>query len=165
MKTLVALCFLLLGGCATPAASDTLHGVVFVVIDGDTVLFKPDHFRQSRAFLKIRLAAIDAPEKHQPYGSAATDALKALVLNQRVAVDTVATDVHGRTLAHLRRGRLMVNLELVRQGLAWSYSGGRAQGDLAEAQREARRAQRGLWQDAEPTPPWVWRRAQAASAP
>src|SRR5690606_21085397 len=114
---------LLLALWAVPAAADTLRGVVIVVIDGDTVLFKPEHYSpRSRGFLKIRLADIDAPEKGQPHGEAATRALKALVLNRRVQVDTVATDAYGRKIARIRRGAVQVNMELVRQGNAWALS-------------------------------------------
>jgi endonuclease YncB( thermonuclease family) len=141
-------------------AAETLTGVVFVVIDGDTVLFKPEHDSpRSRAFLKIRLADIDAPEKDQPHGGAATRALKALVLNRRVEVDTVATDAYGRKIARIRRGAVQVNMELVRQGNAWALSRYRRNADLLAAQHAARRAQRGLWQEPKPTPPWVWRRS------
>jgi len=142
-----------------------MSGVVIVVIDGDTVLFKPDHYRAaSRAFLKIRLADIDAPEKNQPYGDAATRALTALVLDQQVEVDTVATDVYGRTVGRIRIGEMQVNMELVRRGLAWASARSRNGFGLKAVQSEARRAQRGLWQDAEPMPPWVWRREHSALA-
>jgi micrococcal nuclease len=154
---------LLLALWAAPAAADTLRGVVIVVIDGDTVLFKPEHYSpKSRAFLKIRLADIDAPERDQPFGEAATRALKALVLNHRVEVDTVATDAYGRKIARIRRGAVQVNMELVRQGNAWALSRYRHNADLLAAQHAARRARRGLWQDPAPTPPWVWRRQQPA---
>jgi len=207
---------------ALPTLAETLRGVVIVVIDGDTVLFKPDHDgTQSRAFLKIRLADIDAPEKDQAYGDVATHTLKALVLNQPVEINTVATDAYGRRIAHLQKGALRINTEMVRLGLAWAYDSTRAsarsgsesfraydstrasarsgsesfraydstrasarsgseypQGasrsfratsryqrnaEGVAAQDEARRALRGLWVDAAPTPPWVWRRAQQAS--
>ena len=139
-----------------------MQGVVFAVIDGDTVLFKPDHYApKSRAFLKIRLADIDAPETDQPHGDASTRALTALVLNQRVEVDTVATDTYGRTIADMRKDAVPVNAELVRRGLAWVLTRYRRNAELADAQREARRTRRGLWQDAAPTPPWVWRREQS----
>ena len=151
---------------AGPAAAETLRGVVIVVIDGDTVLFKPDHYHPfGRAFLKIRLADIDAPEHDQPYGEAATRALSAQVLNQRVEVDTVATDVYGRTIARIRVGEDEVGAGLVRRGLAWTATRSRHASDLKAAQREARLARRGLWQDAAPMPPWVWRRAHSASGP
>jgi len=150
---------------AGSAAAETLRGVVIVVIDGDTVLFKPDHTQPSgRAFLKIRLADVDAPEHDQPYGDAATHALAARVLNQRVEVDTVATDVYGRTIARIRVDDEEVGADLVRRGLAWSATRCRREPALKAAQRQARQARRGLWQDAAPTPPWVWRRARTVPA-
>ncbi len=157
-----ALCGLLLVAGA-PALAATMSGVVIVVIDGDTVLFKPDHYRAaSRAFLKIRLADIDAPEKDQPYGEAATRELTALLLNQRATLETVATDAYGRTIARMQMDALQINTELVRRGLAWAPS--RKHPELKALQQEARLARRGLWQDAEPVPPWVWRREYSAIA-
>ena len=155
---------LLLFAAAGTARADTMTGVVIVVIDGDTVLFKPDRTLPSgHAFVKIRLADIDAPEHDQPYGDAATRALTAQVLNQQVAVDTVATDVYGRTIARIRMGGDEVGTDLVQQGLAWSAARSWHASALKAAQREARVARRGLWQDAAPVPPWVWRRTHPAA--
>jgi len=141
-----------------------MTGVVIVVIDGDTVLFKPDHTHPAgRAFLKVRLADIDAPEHDQPYGEVAKQALAARVLHQRVAVDTVATDVYGRTLAHIRLGEDEVGADLVRRGLAWTATRSRQASALRAAQRQARLAHRGLWQDEAPLPPWMWRRKYPAT--
>ena len=154
---------LLLLFAAGTAYADTMTGVVIVVIDGDTVLFKPDAYSPSdRAFLKIRLADIDAPEHDQPYGDAATQALAERVLNQRVEVDTVATDVYGRTIARIRMDADEVGADLVRRGLAWSATRSWHASGLKAAQRQARLARRGLWQDAAPVPPWVWRRTHPA---
>ena len=146
------------------ASADTLQGVVIVVIDGDTVLFKPDHYAPaSRAFLKVRLAGIDAPEKDQLFGEAATLALKDMALKQRATLDIVATDVYGRKLGMLAVGTLPVNAELVRRGNAWASSRD-AEDPLRILQDDARRARRGLWEAADPMPPWRWRRAQRAAA-
>jgi endonuclease YncB( thermonuclease family) len=166
---------------ATPGWAETLQGVVIVVIDGDTVLFKPDHYSlSSRAFLKVRLAGIDAPEAAQPHGDAATRALKEMALKQRATLEIVATDHYGRKLGRLSVGPLAVNAELVRRGHAWAYGSPRASarsgsdsgsaspraaGDaLHTLQNEAKHARRGLWRDAAPVPPWTWRRAQATPA-
>jgi len=166
LRAVLALCLLFMAWAAVaPAAADSMHGVVIVVIDGDTVLFKPDHYgAASRAFMKLRLADIDAPEKDQPYGEASARALAAWVLNQPVDVDTVAIDVYGRTIARIRSGAVQVNAEMVRRGFAWASTWSRSDAALLDAQREARHEQRGLWGDAAPTPPWVWRRAQSAPA-
>jgi endonuclease YncB( thermonuclease family) len=141
--------------------ADTLVGGVVVVIDGDTVLFRPDSYgAASRAFLKVRLVDIDAPETDQPYGDAATDALKSLALGRQASLEIVATDVYGRKLGRLAVGGLQVNAELVRSGHAWAASRDRT---VRALEREARRARRGLWQDQEAVAPWAWRRARAAS--
>ncbi|MDP1928628.1 MAG: thermonuclease family protein [Thiobacillus sp.] len=167
MKRLLALCLLLVA--LAPAWADTMSGIVFVVIDGDTVLFKPDspyktdaHGAASRAFLKIRLANIDAPEKDQPYGEVATRELSALLLNQRVDVNTVAVDAYGRTIAQIQAGDVQVNTELVRRGLAWA-SAYRRNAEMKAAQRDAQQAARGLWRESAPVPPWVWRREHSAA--
>lgn len=141
------------------ADADSLSGVVIVVIDGDTVLFRPDHYHPaSRAFLKLRLTGIDAPEKDQPFGDAATLALQKLALKRRGEFDLVATDRYGRKLGSLWVGAASVNEEMVRQGWAWAAS--RDPGDAMRGlQHEARSARRGLWQDAGAVPPWTWRRA------
>lgn len=160
MRVLLA-AWLLFAGAAW---ADTLQGIVIVVIDGDTVLFKPDHYSSSsRAFLKVRLAGIDAPEATQPHGDAATRALKEMALKQRATLEIIATDHYGRKLGRLSVGTLAVNAEMVRRGHAWS--GSRTVGDsLTALQSEAKHARRGLWRDATPVPPWAWRRAQATPA-
>lgn len=159
-RAFALLCLLFLGwAVAGPAGAATLRGTVIVVIDGDTVLFKPDNYYPAgRAFLKIRLADIDAPEHDQPYGDTATRALAAQVLNQRVEVDTVATDVYGRTIAHIHVAGHEVGMELVQSGFAWAATRSRRAAELAKAQHQARLDQRGLWQGAAPVPPWEWRR-------
>jgi micrococcal nuclease len=163
VRTLLAL-WLLFAAFGTVCA-DTLHGVVIVVIDGDTVLFKPDHYSPgSRAFLKVRLADIDAPETGQPHGEAATEALKARLLKRRAQLEILATDAYGRKVGRFTVDAQSVNAEMVRRGLAWASTRGKDHHGLLALQREARGAQRGLWQDAAPSPPWVWRRAQHALA-
>lgn len=159
-NTFARILFLVAWLAATSAWATTMAGVVFVVIDGDTVLFKPDHApATSRTFLKIRLADIDAPEKEQPHGDASTRMLTDLVLNKHVEVDIVATDTYGRSIARIQMGAVQVNAELVRRGAAWASTRARSDASLVDAQMEARREHRGLWHAADPTPPWEWRRA------
>lgn len=173
MRLLLAVWLLFAGS----AWADTLRGVVIVVIDGDTVLFRPDHYHpSSRAFLKVRLAGIDAPEAAQPHGEAATRALKDMLLKQRATLEVVATDHYGRKLGRLSVGTLAVNAELVKRGHAWAYGSPRvsarrgsepdrtgSRDALLALQNEAQHARRGLWRDAAPVSPWTWRRARASS--
>jgi micrococcal nuclease len=49
--------------------------------------------------------------------------------------------------------------ELVKAGMAWWYRPYAAKDTtLAQVEAEARAAQRGLWADAHPIPPWAWRK-------
>jgi len=122
-----------------------LTGVVIVVIDGDTVLFKPDHYHpSSRAFIKVRLVDIDAPEKEQPYGEAATRALEGMALQQRATLEVVATDVYGRKLGRLGVGALPVNEETGAARLCLVVIAQSAPGDAAAAGRSAPRGHRAV---------------------
>lgn len=153
----LALAWLFASGAWAHAAP--LPGVVVVVIDGDTVLFRPDPAAAStRAFFKLRLADIDAPEAGQAHGTAATRALEAIALGRRGEVEIVATDRYGRRVGRLAVGDTAVNAALVRHGHAWA-SPYRRQAELRVLEDAARAARRGLWRDPAPTPPWVWRRA------
>jgi len=42
--------------------------------------------------------------------------------------------------------------------MAWHYKHFDQNRRLAEAEREAREARRGLWRDSQPVPPWEWRK-------
>lgn len=116
---------------------------VLYVEDGDTVLVRRDG-----AEVWIRLADIDAPESGQPYGNEARQHLRKL-LGEYVRVDPTGEQSYGRTVAHLGVGRAMV-----RAGMAWDGYYGR---EFKHAQDTAQRHDRGLWQQPNPTPPWVWR--------
>lgn len=148
---------LLLSLCCTTAWAEEFTGTVIVVIDGDTVLMLKDHHP-----LKIRLADIDAPEKAQDYGMASREALVQMVLHKQVRAKTLAIDKYGRTVALLQLGALNVNEEMVRRGMAWEYSHFHRDRRYIALQDEAQQAKRGLWQQADPVPPWEWRKQHKA---
>ncbi|MBI1174947.1 MAG: nuclease (SNase) [Sideroxydans sp.] len=143
---------LLLSLCGTASAEQFLAKVV-AVLDGDTVLVV-----RNQHPLKIRLADIDAPEKAQDYGMASRDALVRMVLHQQVRVDTLALDKYGRTVALLEVDGMSVNEEMVRRGLAWEYSHFHSDRHYIALQAAAQQAKRGLWRQANPMPPWQWRK-------
>ncbi|MGK0417990.1 thermonuclease family protein [Haliea sp.] len=138
------------------SASDyDLSGTVVRIADGDTLTLLDATNTQH----KIRLHGIDTPERRQPYGNAAREALEALVAGQHIGVVVQDTDRYGRTVGTVYRNGLNVNLTLVEKGWAWWYERyARNDRELAQAQREARAARRGLWQDSHPIAPWEWRR-------
>jgi len=139
-----------------PALAAELSGEVVGITDGDTLtLLTPD-----RQQARIRLAEIDTPERGQPYGTRAREALSELAFGKRVRVVVVDTDRNGRAVGHVYAGRQDVNAEMVRRGAAWVYRDYSRDPALPALEAEARAAGRGLWglPEAERMPPWEWRR-------
>lgn len=142
---------------------------VIAVLDGDTVLVQREG-RNGRPE-KVRLAEIDAPERDQTFGETSRRSLSDLVLGKQVRVATLAVDDYGRLVAHLSvakaDGRLDVNAEQIRRGMAWEYSYFHRNHALVVLQNEAKKAPRGLWALSNPVPPWEWRKLHphAAAAP
>lgn len=112
----------------------------------------------------VRLAAIDTPERAQRFGNRSKQALSKLVFGKDVMVWVIDTDRYKRTVGIIMLGETDVNLEMVRLGYAWVYRQyvidlPRAQAlQYSAAEDIARRKERGLWVDKDPTPPWEWRR-------
>ena len=152
MRTLILLIFLSLGA----NGADVLTGRVVGITDGDTITL-----RTTEDTIKVRLTGIDAPERRQPFGTKAKQALSGQVFGKDVTVNSSGEDRYGRTLGEIIVDGESVNVRLVRGGWAWWYT--RYSPDdtqLRDAQQEARQAGRGLWADPNPVPPWDWRRGK-----
>lgn len=166
MKTL-----LLLALSFASAQAETFQAKVVRVTDGDTVVV----FRQGKPEAKVRLLGIDAPERKQPFGAKAREALREKAAGRLVQVDTHKKDRYGRLLGRLRLGSRDLNLELVAEGWAWHYARyARDQfpGDAslyAAAAARAKQEGRGLWAQAqagsEPQAPWDFRRQRGVASP
>jgi micrococcal nuclease len=148
-----ALFLLAVSGAGT---AETFIAQVIAVLDGDTVMV----LHASRK-TTLRLAGIDAPEKQQAFGRESRDALAALVLRKEVRVTTRTVDEYGRVVADLQAGNINVNEEQLRRGMAWEYSRYHSDKTLIALQADAQRARRGLWAQANPAPPWEFRKAHA----
>ena len=139
-------------------ASQTLAadftGRVVGVSDGDTITVLHNGKGE-----RIRLHGIDCPEKRQAFGNRARQFTSNLVFAKTVTVQALDLDRYGRTVGVvlLPDGRSL-NHELVRAGFAWWYWRYTPDDEtLAQLEREAREAQRGLWADPHAVPPWEWR--------
>jgi len=84
--------FLGLLAVATPARADTLTVRVVGVSDGDTITALDAGKTQHR----VRLAAIDAPEKGQPFGNRPKENLSRLVYGKEVLTEWDKKDRYGR---------------------------------------------------------------------
>jgi micrococcal nuclease len=135
--------------------AEQFTGKVIGISDGDTISV----LRDGKA-VKVRLYGVDAPEKAQAFGTKARQFTAALIFQKDVTVIVHATGRYGRLVGEvlLPDGRSL-SQELVRAGMAWWYKPYAAKDTtLAQLEADARAAQRGLWADAHPIPPWAWRK-------
>jgi endonuclease YncB( thermonuclease family) len=156
---------LLLFLCTTFSLSAyTLTGRVIKVEDGDTfTVLKKSHQKIGRA--TIRLWGIDSPETSQPYGQVARKAMVRLVYNKMVRIDVTDQDKYGRLVGRVYLKNTYVNLEMVKQGLAWWYSAYAPYAlDLKHAQTVAKKNKEGLWKASKPVPPWDYRQSHPKQA-
>nr|WP_278247589.1 thermonuclease family protein [Pseudoroseomonas deserti] len=72
--------------------------------------------------MRIRLAGIDAPESHQPYGTRAQQGLPGFAFGKDGRIDVQGKDRYGRRAGTLFIGALTVNQEMVRRGAARVYT-------------------------------------------
>jgi micrococcal nuclease len=142
----------------------SVDGRVIRVKDGDTVVIRPE--AGGEAFV-CRLYGIDAPEtpkrwkRGQPQGIEATKELKALILGKLVQVYLTGDKTYGREVCIIYDKGMNINLEMVKRGYAWAYRRYLKRpyaSEFLDAEREAREKKLGIWQDANPMPPWEFRR-------
>jgi endonuclease YncB( thermonuclease family) len=153
-----------------PALAATLAGRVERVIDGDSLVFKPDGDAPA---LEVRLAGIDAPEGCQAGGPEAREYLQEAVHDKPATLVTQGKDSYGRTLGRLTVDGLLINERLVAEGHAWSLRGRSGQGPYVAKEKVAIALKRGLHATRGAVAPWDFRRsngrcgdaAPAASAP
>jgi len=136
-----------------------LTGTVAGIVDGDSLKLKTES-----AVLEVDLAGIDAPEMGQRGGNMAAQVLQGKLFQKDVQVLSL-----GRTPDQRLQGVIYldgcINTLLVREGMAWYDPKACKSETLAKAERQARQAGRGLWQNPHPLPPWQWRAARETPRP
>jgi endonuclease YncB( thermonuclease family) len=156
-----------LAAFAAAAAAAELAGRVVAIADGDTL----ELLTAERTRVRVRLFAIDAPERGQPYGTAARRALSDLAHGRQALVVWAKADDFGRVVGTVFVEGADVNLRMIERGLAWHYKAYAREQSAPERQRyaaaeaAARTRRVGLWREVKPVPPWQYRRANGAGAP
>ena len=142
-------------------AGEVLIGKVVGVTDGDTITVLVSGHDQ----VKVRLANIDAPEKAQPFGQRSKQALSDLAFGKAIECNQSGLDRYERTIAVCSVGSTVINLAMVKAGMAWVYRK-YAHGvpEYYAAEDEAHRKMLGLWADQNPVPPWEWRKSTKTNA-
>lgn len=131
--------------------------------DGDSLLVRCASAVQGPV-MKVRVAAIDAPERKQAFGHRSRQELARLCLRQQATVQTVARDDYGRTVARVRCNGQDVAAAQVRSGMAWAYTRYAAdQPQLAVLEQQARAQRVGLWSQPRPQAPWDYRQRRRAA--
>ena len=131
--------------------------LVIAVSDGDTLTARCGA-AHAPLQLKVRIAAIDAPESRQAFGPQARKNLVQLCLRQRARIQVLEKDRYGRNVANVRCGDTDVASAQVRAGLAWIYTPyARQHPHLVPLQRQARASHIGLWSQRRPLAPWTYR--------
>ncbi len=141
---------------AFPAPAETVHeGKVVRIVDGDTLVLLVDEKQH-----KIRLSDIDTPERKQPFGTKAKQALSDLAFGKQARVIELTKDRYGRIVGRVYVDGVDVNRELVTQGYAWVYRKYSDDAELFKLEAEAKKEGLGLWVDPNPIPTWEWRRGR-----
>jgi micrococcal nuclease len=150
MKTLLNVLLIFSLSCD----SQEQHGLVIKVIDGDTFDMKSGSEK-----IRVRLFGIDSPERGQAFNVKAREFTASLIAGTKVRVVVYNKDRYGRSVADVYRSDGQhVNAEIVKAGFAWHFTRYSNNPELADLQREAQQASRGLWRDDNPIPPWEFRR-------
>jgi endonuclease YncB( thermonuclease family) len=145
------LCVLLLCGNSLAAECKVVG-----VIDGDTITALCPGNEQ----VKVRLAEIDAPEKKQPFGTRSKQLLSDLCFGEQAEVFPEKTDRYGRTIARVKCDGKDASVHQVQAGMAWVYDRYVTDRGLYQVQAMAKAGGLGLWVDAQPVPPWEWRKTR-----
>jgi len=94
--------------------ADSFEGKVVGVSDGDMI-----KVLKGGKQIKVKLSAIDCPEKGQPFGQVAKKFTAKIVDSKIVKVWSTDTDRYGRIVALVFVGKIDLNRELLKAGLTW----------------------------------------------
>ncbi|WP_042073874.1 thermonuclease family protein [Acinetobacter baumannii] len=111
--------------------------------------------------IKVRLADIDAPEKSQPFGVKAKQALSDLTFNRNVYIQEKGYDKYHRLIGTVLVGVDPINRIMVKNGMAWAFREYLDDPIMLDLESYARKNKIGLWQDAKPVYPSMWRKNQS----
>jgi micrococcal nuclease len=144
------------GSGACYAEAEAFNARVIRIIDGDTL-----EIQKGMKLRRVRIWGIDTPEWDQPYASQACGFTRRLLEGCDVLVLPIDVDSFGRLVAMIMVNGRNVSEELVRSGLAWVhiyYCKKPICDDWRTLQERAKFQHLGLWGDARPIAPWLWKK-------
>lgn len=151
-------CFLIFHGSV---AQQIIYGRVIKVLDGDTF----DLLTLAGKSERIRMSAMDAPEKCQEFGQVAKRFLAQQIAGKTVKVVWEKRDRNGRILGTVFLNQLEVNYLMIRKGMAWHFVRYSQSLRYTKAQDLAKVERIGLWRDESARPPWEFRHINRRKTP
>ena len=135
---------------------------VVKVIDGNTL----EILTADNETYKVLLKEIDCPEIEQSFGEEAKKLTEKILLKKKVTVVVNGKDRWGTRLVSITMGNGKdINQELLKKGYAWHNASLSSNNDLKALESNAKENKIGLWENEDPTPPWVFRRQQTMNTP
>lgn len=147
------LVFALLFGACFLASAKEITGNVAWVYDGDSIKVKSGGLEY-----EVRLFGIDAPEGGQAFGGVSKRALMRLIRSRTVRVEYEEQDRYGRLIGTVYKGKININLEMVKLGLAWVYLQYNKDKAFINAEKKAKDNKTGMWKYNDNIPPWEFRK-------
>lgn len=151
MKSFLMTCFL---AVQMPLAFANWQGVVEQVVTGDTY-----RVNYQGGLYDVRLYGVAAPKGNQSYGLSARLAASKVILGRSVDIERIYADGNTDVAIVYIHDQYSVQSYLTGSGLAW-VNGRQCTLDVCSKwqtmQDQSRDAQRGLWSEANPVPPWNW---------
>ena len=131
---------------------DSLYKVIGVG-DGDTY-----DILVNKTKVRLRMNAIDAPERGMPYYQVSKKHLSELIFKKMIKVEVIETDRYDRKIVNTYLDTLDISAEMLKSGMAWHYKKYNQNKTYAQFEIDAKSNKRGLWQDKLPMAPWEIRK-------
>ena len=128
------------------------------ISDGDTFKGLTDDKKE----IRFRIYAIDAPEKHQAFGTRSKEYLSDLIFGKTVQIIVQKkSDAYKRPVVwvYTPEGKEVAS-EMLKAGMAWHFPQFDSTEKYIKDQEKARSQKKGLWSDANPIPPWEFRKGK-----
>ena len=133
--------------------AQSIQGKLIAIDDGDTFTL----LDANKVQYKIRLNAIDCPEKGQEFSKKAKDFSYQFCAGKMVVAQLLNTDKYGRHIANVTVNGRSLNEALLINGLAWHYKKYSSDENLAALENTARKNRIHIWSLNNPMAPWIFR--------
>jgi micrococcal nuclease len=131
----------------------TFTGWGYKALDGDSITVAIS----TEKIISIELEGIDCPELEQDFGKEAQDFTKNFIYKKKLKVEIKAYETEELVIGRVFLDGQDLSLALTEAGLAWYDKKKSPDKNLARAQKNAKKAKKGLWSKPNPTPPWIFR--------